>query len=83
MATDVFPAEPLPANHRARRTNNVVLSPHQAGALHTVLRNIGRLAVTDIEMIARGLPPMMCKLAQPETVPPSPAHARSWERSSS
>ncbi|MFM0738802.1 hydroxyacid dehydrogenase [Paraburkholderia xenovorans] len=68
VATDVFPVEPLPADHRARSVDNVLLSPHQAGALNTVLRNIGALAVTDIEMIARGLPPVMCKLAQPETV---------------
>lgn len=68
VATDVFPEEPLPANHRARSVKNVLLSPHQAGALHTVLQRIGKLAIADAEMIAKGLPPILCKVAQPETV---------------
>jgi phosphoglycerate dehydrogenase-like enzyme len=68
VATDVFPEEPLANEHRARRLDNVLLSAHQAGALTSVLREIGRRAVADAELIARGLPPMMCKVAQPETV---------------
>lgn len=68
VATDVFPEEPLPKGHRARSLDNVLLSPHQAGALDAVLREIGRRALADIELIARGLPPVMCKVAQPETV---------------
>jgi phosphoglycerate dehydrogenase-like enzyme len=68
VATDVFPEEPLPKGHRARSVDNVLLSPHQAGALDAVLREIGRRALADIELIARGLPPVMCKIAQPETV---------------
>ena len=68
VATDVFPEEPLAPGHRARSVDNMLLSPHQAGALGAVLRDIGRSALADIELIARGLPPMMCKVAQPETV---------------
>lgn len=68
VATDVFPEEPLAANHRARRIEGVLLSPHQAGALEGALRRIGKLVVADAELIARGLPPVMCKVAQPETV---------------
>lgn len=68
VATDVFPQEPLPASHRARRTPNVILCAHQAGALKAAIKQIGNLAVGDAELIARGLPPMLCKLAQPETV---------------
>jgi phosphoglycerate dehydrogenase-like enzyme len=68
VATDVFPEEPLAPGHRARSVDNMLLSPHQAGALGTVLRDIGRSALADIELIARGLPPVMCKIAQPETV---------------
>lgn len=68
VATDVFPEEPLAAGHRARSIDNLLLSPHQAGALSAVLREIGRRALADIELIARGLPPVMCKIAQPETV---------------
>lgn len=68
VATDVFPQEPLPANHRARRLDGILLSPHQAGAMDDALRQIGKRAVADAELISRGLPPIMCKVAQPETV---------------
>src|SRR5450755_796756 len=68
VATDVFPDEPLPASHRARQTRNVILCAHQAGALDAAIKQIGNLAVGDAELIARGLPPILCKLAQPETV---------------
>jgi phosphoglycerate dehydrogenase-like enzyme len=68
VATDVYPQEPLPADHRARRGEHLLLSPHQAGALDDALRQIGKRVVADAELIARGLPSVMCKLAQPETV---------------
>jgi phosphoglycerate dehydrogenase-like enzyme len=68
FATDVFPEEPLPASHRARRTDNAILCAHQAGAMETTIKWIGRLVVADAELIARGLPPILCKVAQPETV---------------
>lgn len=68
VATDVFPVEPLPARHRARLGDNLLLSPHQAGALDAALANIGVLVTSDAELIARGLPPCLCKVAQPETV---------------
>ena len=68
VATDVFPQEPLPADHRARDIDSILLSPHQAGALDRALREIGKRTVADAELIARGLPPSMSKVAQPETV---------------
>ena len=68
VATDVFPEEPLPATHRARQGDNLLLSPHQAGAMQAALANIGVLVTADAELIARGLPPALCKVAQPETV---------------
>lgn len=68
VATDVFPVEPLPQGHRARKNDNVLLSPHQAGALDAALANIGVLVTADAELIAKGLPPSLCKVAQPETV---------------
>lgn len=68
VATDVFPQEPLPADHRARRLDGILLSPHQAGAMSDALAQIGKRAVADAELIAQGLPPIMCKVAQPETV---------------
>jgi phosphoglycerate dehydrogenase-like enzyme len=68
FATDVFPEEPLASEHRARRTSNSILCAHQAGALETAIKRIGKMVVADAELIARGLPPIMCKPAQPETV---------------
>jgi phosphoglycerate dehydrogenase-like enzyme len=68
FATDVFPEEPLSSEHRARRTNNSILCAHQAGALHSAIKQIGKMVAADAELIMRGLPPVLCKLAQPETV---------------
>jgi len=68
FATDVLPEEPLPGSHRARLTDNVILCAHQAGAMEATIKGIGKLVVADAELIARGLPPILCKVAQPETV---------------
>jgi len=68
FATDVYPEEPLSPAHAARRTNNSILCAHQAGALEGAIKQIGKMVVADAELIARGLPPILCKAAQPETV---------------
>jgi phosphoglycerate dehydrogenase-like enzyme len=68
FATDVFPEEPLPSEHRARSSDHAILCAHQAGALETAIKQIGKMVVADAELIARGLPPILCKPAQPETV---------------
>jgi phosphoglycerate dehydrogenase-like enzyme len=68
FATDVFPQEPLPASHRARRNRNSILCAHQAGGLEAAIKQMGKLVVGDAELIAHGLPPILCKSAQPETV---------------
>jgi len=68
VATDVYPQEPLPAAHPARQNENTLLCAHQAGALDAALKRIGKMVVSDAELIARGLPPVLCKPAQPETV---------------
>jgi phosphoglycerate dehydrogenase-like enzyme len=68
FATDVFPEEPLSSEHRARGSSNSILCAHQAGALETAIKRIGKMVVADAELIARGLPPIMCKPAQLETV---------------
>jgi phosphoglycerate dehydrogenase-like enzyme len=68
VATDVFPEEPLPQQHPARRTKNLLLSAHKGGALEQTLKRIGSIVVADTELICKGLPPVLCKVAQPETV---------------
>ncbi len=67
-ATDVFPDEPAPAGHPARKIEGLLLSPHRAGALPDSLYEIGRQTVADAELILRGLPPLSCRRAQRETV---------------
>jgi phosphoglycerate dehydrogenase-like enzyme len=67
-ATDVFPIEPAPAGDPAREVEGLVLSPHRAGATPDALREIGRQAVADAELIMKGLPPLSCRRAQRETV---------------
>jgi phosphoglycerate dehydrogenase-like enzyme len=67
-AVDVFPNEPLPADHPARRLEGMLLSPHRAGGMPEAFFEIGRLAVADLELVLRGLPPVVCKRAEAETV---------------
>jgi phosphoglycerate dehydrogenase-like enzyme len=66
-ATDVWPQEPLPPDHPARRVDGLLLSPHRAGGMREAFLEIGRLAVTDLELVLRGLPPVCCKRAERET----------------
>ena len=68
VATDVFPSEPLPKEHRARQTPNTILSGHRAGGIPETYQAIGRLVVDDLELILRGLPPQRMQKAIPETV---------------
>jgi len=67
-ATDVFPEEPLPADHPARGTPNLLLSSHRAGALRSALFEIGERTLADLELMADGLPPQNCKRAERELV---------------
>lgn len=68
VATDVFPIEPLPPDDPIRQTPNMLFSPHRAGALPLALREIGTRVLEDMELIARGLPPVACRRAERETV---------------
>jgi len=67
-AVDVFPQEPIPADHPICRLPNVTLSSHRAGAIHEALRNIGRIVVNDLEAILRGSPPHEMQAAQPDFI---------------
>ena len=66
-ATDVFPDEPLAPDHPARGLEGLLLSPHRAGGMREAFLEIGRLAVGDLELVHRGLPPQLCKRAERET----------------
>jgi phosphoglycerate dehydrogenase-like enzyme len=66
-ATDVWPDEPVPTEHPARTVEGLFLSPHRAGGMREAFLEIGRLAVADLELILRGLPPVCCRRAERET----------------
>ena len=68
VATDVFPEEPFPKDHRLRDLPNVILSAHRSGGIQEAFTEIGNLVVSDVELLLRGLPPISCRVAQPETV---------------
>jgi phosphoglycerate dehydrogenase-like enzyme len=66
-ATDVFPAEPVAPDDPVRALDGLLLSPHRAGGMREAFLRIGELAVADLELILRGLPPVACKRAERET----------------
>ncbi|WP_082434432.1 NAD(P)-dependent oxidoreductase [Devosia sp. A16] len=67
-AIDVFPTEPMPAAAPVRAAANLLLSPHRAASIRRERRAIGRMAVDDLELMARGLPPLVLQVAQPEAI---------------
>jgi phosphoglycerate dehydrogenase-like enzyme len=64
-ATDVFPEEPVPADDPVRRIPGLLLSAHRTGGTLDALHAIGRMTVADAELILRGLPPQLCRRADP------------------
>jgi phosphoglycerate dehydrogenase-like enzyme len=67
-ASDVYPVEPLPADHRVRALPGFVRSAHRAGALDSAFKRMGDMVLEDMALIDRGLPPLRCKRAERETV---------------
>ncbi len=68
VAIDVFPTEPMPPDSAVRRSRNMVLSPHRAASIRRERQRIGRMVVDDLEVMAKGLPPAMMQIAQPEII---------------
>lgn len=68
VGIDVWPDEPIPADHRARKTPNTLLQAHRAGNIPEIWPWMGELVVDDLEQILKGLPPQRCQRAQWETV---------------
>ena len=67
-AIDVWPREPVPADHPARSVEGLLLSPHRTGGMPEAFQAIGGLVVADLELVLRGLPPVACRRAERETV---------------
>lgn len=66
-ATDVFPEEPVDADDPVRALPGLLLSAHRAGGTADALFEIGRMTVADAELVMRGLPPQLCRRADPGT----------------
>jgi len=67
-AIDVWPDEPMPAEHRVRRLEGVVLSAHRAGGIPSAFVDIGDMVVDDLTLLAQGLPPVRMQIAARELV---------------
>ena len=67
-ASDVFPEEPLAADHPVRRLAGFLRSAHRAGALDVAFKRMGDMVLEDMALLDGGLPPMRCKRAERETV---------------
>ena len=67
-ASDVYPQEPLAADHPVRRLSGFIRSAHRAGALDSAFKKMGEMVLEDMSLMDRGLPPMRCKRAERETV---------------
>lgn len=66
-ASDVWPEEPLPPDHRARGLTGLLRSAHRAGALDVAFKQMGDMVLEDMALMDRDLPPMRCKRAERET----------------
>ncbi|MEP3279274.1 MAG: hydroxyacid dehydrogenase [Stappiaceae bacterium] len=66
-ASDVYPDEPLPVDHRVRSLDGFLRSAHRAGALDIAFKQMGDMVLEDMDLMDRGLPPMRCKRAERET----------------
>lgn len=67
-ASDVYPEEPLPAGHPVRTLEGFILSAHRAGALDIAFKQMGKMVLDDMDLMMRGLPPVISRRAERETV---------------
>jgi phosphoglycerate dehydrogenase-like enzyme len=67
-ATDVWPEEPAPPDHPARQLEGMLLSAHRAGGIPSAFHEIGEMVLDDLDLMARGLPPVRNQHATRELV---------------
>jgi phosphoglycerate dehydrogenase-like enzyme len=67
-AVDVWPEEPAPPDHPARRLEGLVLSAHRAGGIPEAFFSIGEMVLDDLAQVERGLPPVRMQVAARELV---------------
>ena len=67
-AIDVWPEEPLAAAHPARAREGLLLCAHRTGGMPEAFRRSASWRSADLELVLRGLPPVLCARAERETV---------------
>ena len=67
VATDVFPEEPVKVDDPVRSAPGILLSAHRTGGTRDAFYALGSMAVADAELIMKGLPPRLCRRADPAT----------------
>ncbi len=67
-ASDVFPEEPLAADHPVRGLPGFLCSAHRAGALDIAFKRMGDMVLEDMALLDQNLPPLRGKRAERETV---------------
>ena len=65
---DVYPLEPVKKSDPIRKLRNVIFSPHRAGALDEVFKEMGEIVVKDIKLITSGLKQKHCKKVELKTI---------------
>ena len=65
---DVYPVEPVEKKDPIRKLQNVIFSPHRAGALDVVFKEMGEIVTKDMKLISSGLKPKHCKKADLKTI---------------
>jgi len=66
-AVDVFPEEPVPADHPIRKSERILLSAHRAGGLWQSYARISNMVTDDALLVLRGLPPTRLQRAHAST----------------
>jgi phosphoglycerate dehydrogenase-like enzyme len=67
-AIDVYPAEPVPADHPVRKSNNTILTSHLAGHVPEIFSNMGTMIVNDLETMISGFLPRELQVVEREVV---------------
>lgn len=67
-AVDVFPTEPLAADHPARSNPHLILSPHRAAAVDKGRQLIGKMIVNDTQNLLEGYPERLLQIADAERI---------------
>ena len=67
-AMDVYPEQPVPADHPVRRSKGTILTSHIAGHVPEIYGRLGTMIIDDLESMLAGLPPRELQVVEREIV---------------